>query len=136
MLPLSCVSPSLPMLNIRHEQSAVFEQASQIDFEDRMVVHLKSFFPKHSSALGDEKMRQLIQFGIQRAGTHAFVNERDVCKFIDLMIVFDPGFDQDPACDWAGEILGDPTLTSPPEKMDRLYDRGQAIVDARAASED
>lgn len=123
------------MLTIRKAQTAVFEDASLVDFENRMVVHIKKFFPDHFAALQEEKTRQLIQFAIERAATHGIVNECDVCKFTDLMIGFGPGFEEDPKCAWAAKILGDTASATSSERVDRLYDHGTALLDARAARE-
>ena len=123
------------MLQIRKEQTAVFENASRIDFVNRMVVHIRKFFPDHYAALKEENTRQLIEYGIDRAATHGIVNECDVCKFTDLMIGFGPGFDEDPKCAWAAQILGDATITNPSEKVDKLYDHGLSRLKARAARE-
>ncbi len=123
------------MLTIRKEQTAVFEDASRLDFENRMMAHIKKFFPEHYAALAEEKTRQLIQFAIERAETHGIVNERDVCKFTDLMIAFGPGFEQDPKCPWAAKILTDPAVTTPSKRVDKLYDQGISRLETRATRE-
>lgn len=123
------------MLTIRKEQAAVFAEASRMDFENRMVPHVRKFFPDHYAALQEEKTRQLIQFGIERAATHGIVNECDVCKFIDLMIAFGPGFERDPKCAWAAAILADTTISSPSEKVNKLYDHGISKLRGRSSRE-
>lgn len=121
------------MLTIRKEQTAVFEETSRRDFKDRMIVHIRKFFPDHFAALQEENTRQLIDYGIERAAIHGIVNECDVCKFTDLMIGFGPGFDEDPKCAWAAQILGDTATSNPSEKVDKLYDHGLSRLKARAA---
>lgn len=120
------------MLTIRKEQAAAFENAGRVDFENRMVIHIRKFFPKHYAALEEEKTRQLIQFSIERAATHGIVNERDVCKFTDLMICFGPAFEQDPEHPWAAVILSDSEISTPSGKVDALHDRGLAELEERA----
>lgn len=92
------------------------------DFEDRMVVHLGKFFPKHCEALGETKVREAVHEGIRRAGGYGIVAERDVCKYIDLMFAFDRGFDKDSRYPWAARILTDPAQKDPTAKVNRLYD--------------
>lgn len=123
------------MLTIRKEQAAVFEEANRMDFEDRMVTHIRRFFPGHYEALQEQKTRQLIQFGIERAAAHGIVNQCDVCKFTDLMVAFGPGFEQDPKCAWTEKILNDQSIPTPSAKVDKLYDHGVARLESRAARE-
>jgi hypothetical protein len=92
-------------LTIRQAQMDVFSQVEIQKFEDWMVAHLNKFFPAQSQASGELQLRELIQHGIHRAANHGITTERDVCKFIDLMIVFGPEFDRDNKSAWAGQIL-------------------------------
>jgi hypothetical protein len=94
------------MLTIRQAQFAVLSQLEVRKFEDWMLVHLKKFFPKQCAALGDTQLRETVQHGIERAAGHGLTAKRDVCKYIDLMIVFGRDFDADKRLPWAGEILG------------------------------
>jgi hypothetical protein len=110
------------MLTIRKEQMAVFEAAEMNKFVEHMLVHLNKVFPNQCQALGEAKMRETIQHGIKRAAAYGITAERDVCKYIDLMIVFGRDFDVAPECAWAGEILNDKGLRNPTKKMDRLFE--------------
>ncbi len=92
-------------LTIRQAQMDVFSQVEVQKFEDWMVSHLKQFFPGECRSLGEAQLRELIQYGIKRAADHEITTERDVCKFIDLMIVFGRDFDRDNKSAWAGQIL-------------------------------
>lgn len=112
------------MLAIREEQMGVLEQAVLRDFEDRMVVHLQRFFPQQYAALGNDGICETIQYGIERAKSYGVVDERDVCKYIDLMIVFGRDFDTSPKTPWAGRILNIESLTDPTSKVERLWDEG------------
>jgi len=93
------------MLTIRQAQFAVFSQLEGQKFEEWMLVHLKRFFPSQCVAAGDQRLRETIQYGIQRAAAHGITARRDVCKYIDLMIVFGRDFDKNKRFQWAGEIL-------------------------------
>jgi hypothetical protein len=93
------------MLTIRPEQLAVLSQPHVKRFEDWMLAHLKKFFPKESESAGESGLRETIQHGIKRAAVYGIVSERDVCKYIELMIVFGRDFDQDEKVPWAGQIL-------------------------------
>jgi len=112
------------MLIIRKQQQAVLEKASRKQFEERMLVHLKNFFPEHYQALGEDNTRELITYGVERAATHDIFTERDVCKYIDLLISFGLEFDTDDSLPWAVEILNDTSWKDASAKTDALFKAG------------
>ena len=76
------------MLTIRRAQIAILSQLEVQKFEEWMLVHLKKFFPRQCAAAGDRRLREMVQHGIQRAAAYGITARRDVCKYIDLRIVF------------------------------------------------
>ena len=108
------------MLTIRPEQLVVLSQPQVKRFEDWMLAHLKKFFPKESEVAGESGLRETIQHGIKQAATYGITTERDVCKYIDLMIVLGRDFDQDEKFPWAGQILK--TRNSPSIKTSVLVE--------------
>jgi hypothetical protein len=109
------------MLTLRKEQLAVFGPLGKKAFEDRVVVHLKKVFPEHSETLGEPKLRETIQYGTQRAAAYRITSERDVCKYVDLMILYGRDFDKDPNFPWAQSILQSQAIKNPSIKIDRLF---------------
>jgi hypothetical protein len=109
------------MLTIRKEQMAAFGPLALKAFEDRVVVHLKKIFPEQSQSLGEPKLRETIEYGTQRAAAYKIISERDVCKYIDLMIVYGRDFDKDPNLPWAQSTLQNQALRNPTSKIERLY---------------
>jgi hypothetical protein len=109
------------MLTLRKEQLAVFGPLGKKAFEDRMLSHLKKVFPEQSEALGEPKLRETIQSGTQRAAVYRIISERDVCKYIDLMILYGRDFDKDPNLPWAQSILQNQAIRNPSSKIERLY---------------
>ena len=112
------------MLEIRQEQIDRLAEAASKNFEDRMLVHLQKFFPQHITALGEEKTRFLVRFGVEQAKTYGIISERDVCKYIDLMVSFGVEFDIDPKLPWASRILNDSAMKNPHFKTDTLFKAG------------
>lgn len=108
------------MLTIRPKQIAAFSQVEVKKFEDWMVHHLNRFFPDQCQAAGESEVRKLVRHGIGRAGAHGFTAKREVCKYIDLMVVFGRQFDTDGRLPWAAEILGKKRPAAP--KMQSLHD--------------
>ena len=109
------------MFTIRKEQTAAFGPLGKKAFEDRVVAHLKKVFPAQSEALGEPTVRETIQYGTQRAAAYRITSERDVCKYIDLMIFYGRDFDKDPNHPWAQAVLQNQTLRNPSTKVDRLF---------------
>ncbi len=109
------------MLTIRKEQMAVFREPAINDYVKRTVAHLKESFPEKCEALGDLKVREMVQYGIQRAASYGITTEGDVRRYIDLMFMFGSDFDQDPELPWVGSILNNKALVST-TKVNRLYE--------------
>lgn len=111
------------MLTIRKEQLKVFSKNEGLKFEEQAAAHLHKIFPEQSQALGEEKLGQLIRYGIERARTHEIVAQRDVCKYIDLMMIFGRDFDTNKKLPWAAAALSEEFLEGhPTEKISRLLD--------------
>jgi hypothetical protein len=93
------------MLKIRAEQLEAYSQAEVERFREWMAAHLKRFFPRQCKALGDDQLNETIWFGIKRAATYGIKAKRDVCKYIDLVILLGRDFEKDGKLPWASEIL-------------------------------
>jgi hypothetical protein len=93
------------MLTIRQEQFAVLSQLEVEKFADWVFTHLQRFFPAQCRAAGDVRISEMIEYGIERAAAYNLTSKRDVCKYIDLMVVFGRDFDTDSRLPWAGELL-------------------------------
>jgi len=112
------------MLIIRKEQKEVLAKAARNSFEERMLVHVNKFFPKHYEALGESNCRELVNHGIKKAATYDIVSERDVCKYIDLMIGFGLEFDKDDNLPWAVKIFNDTSWKDASAKTNALFKAG------------
>lgn len=72
-------------------------------------------------------MRKLIELGLDRAGGHGIVAERDVCKFIDLMLVLGSNFDEDHP--WVRDVLAR-RRQSPRGKVEEIFERAIRWLEA------
>lgn len=86
------------MLIVRRAQMQVFMEKETKNFEDRMIEHLREFFPDRFEKECEPAMRDPIRYGVDQAEGHGITGERDVCKYIDLMAAFDRDFD---LAEWA-----------------------------------
>lgn len=105
------------MLVLRNAQLAALGASAQRRFEERLLAHLERFFPHLCAQLGEAGLRQLCQDGIARARTYGLRSERDLCKYINLILVFGPGFDREQP--WAAEILE--LNSAPGQRMEKIY---------------
>jgi hypothetical protein len=96
------------MLAIRKEQIDVLSKVEVQTVENRTLEHIRKTYPKEFNALGDEKTREVIQYGVNRAATYRFKGNPDVLKYIEVMVLFGRDFDADSQLPWVGEILGKP----------------------------
>ena len=110
---------------IRTEQVDTFADASLSDFEGRVLIHLRKCFPDRCAKSDEASLRGAIRYGIQRASAYGITAERDVCKYIDLMVVLGRDFDRDPNLPWAAEILTGRRWRTPTLRIDHLYQTAQ-----------
>lgn len=111
---------------IRGEQMAALSDAAAVAFEDRVLGHLKRCFPELCGEREEADLRGAIRYGIQRAGTYGVVMQRDVCRYIDLMMVFGRDFDRGAGLPGAAEILQDTDFESGTARIEFLYARAKS----------
>jgi hypothetical protein len=109
------------MLRIRKEQLRVLDLDKRKRFIAKMLQHVQEFFPTQCALLGENQLREWVEHGINSAASYRIASERDVCKYIDVMIVFGKDFDQDPRLPWAAKILK-VQHTKPTERTRLLFE--------------
>jgi hypothetical protein len=109
------------MLTIRKEQVQALGRVAIQEFEKNMLRHLKQFFGDESAAMGDEALREHIRHAISRAKQYGLTSERDLCKYLNLTMVYGGDFDTHPELEWMRDFLTDPEVPDPSERMSRLY---------------
>ena len=110
---------------IRPDQMEAFSANSTNAFESDMVSHLNRCFPAECAALGETRVRVTIRDGIELARGYGITASREVCTYIDLMIVFGHDFDHDPKLPWAASILNGTGKKDAAGRVDRLYEAAQ-----------
>ncbi len=116
-------------MRLRKEQLEAFERYMREGFVRRVMAHLRRFFPAQCAELGDQGLREMVHYGIERAGSYGIEAEGDISRYIDLMFEFGRDFDSD--LRWAAEILNDESIESPSERMDRLCERALRAEEPR-----
>jgi hypothetical protein len=121
-------------LQIDVTQMAALDKAAAEAFLGRSLLHLKQYYPRHCSLLGDAQMRRVIWYGWNKASAYDLAPECCVRSYIDLMCVLGGGFDADPLMPWASALLNDRRNPNAIERGDALYDRAWEYI--RAVSRD
>ena len=119
---------------IRESQLRSLEQASQANFETRMLDRIRTYFPRHAKVLSGQQLIAIIRLAVGKAETHTLTTERSVALYLDLMCLLGSGFDEDPQIPWTTQILRDLSLPTQDERIDKLHAHGWEY--ARRASED
>jgi hypothetical protein len=72
-------------------------QASRVeDFVRRAVAFVADQYPRIAARADTGKLAELVEFAVERAGRHGFVSERDIIKYLSVMISLGARFDDDP----------------------------------------
>jgi hypothetical protein len=108
-------------IKIRNEQVAVFTRLFESRFAGKMARHLRETYPREveKQGLTDDGLQQLALRGLTDARTYGIVNEGDVERYIECMLLLGPQFVTDERFPWAGPILRSPGLDGE-AKMDRI----------------
>jgi hypothetical protein len=114
------------MLVIRRKQMNILSRNMRNAFEERMVLHLKEFFPDQCKMLGEKDTRAAIRYGMARAETYGLGAESDLAKYLNVMFTFGRDFDTDPELPWASAILNASDGSAPSKRLECLY---QAAID-------
>ncbi len=117
------------MFSIQNKQLEAFKDLALKKFEDEMVEHIKEFFPSHYIMIQEIAIRNTIRFGYLRAKNHGFSTKRNVCLYINNMMILGSHFDYDPQYPWANFILKDDSERHPIIRIDKLCDKTLDVFD-------
>lgn len=104
---------------IRDDQGQTFADNLQKDFEDRMVVHLRTAFAEEAEGWEEDDLREFIRYGIDKAFGYEIKIEADVSRFIEYMFCYGQEFDTDENLEWFQPVLNSQKLTGT-QKMDSI----------------
>ena len=96
------------LMIIRQEQLRVFADKFQSHFLARMVTHLRVAFPQELANRGlskDEDICNLVLRGLEVSQQYEVINEGDVERYVECMLILGPQFDTDERFPEVKEIL-------------------------------
>ena len=91
-----------------------------------MVAHLRRYFPLDCEALGEERVRAEVRYGVSRAKAYGLLKEPGVCIFIDVMFAYGYDFDLRRSLPWAAQILRSKTIVDERLRAQRLLRAAEA----------
>jgi hypothetical protein len=103
------------MLVIRDAQMAAFDAAHARRLRRSLELHARRCFPRQCEALGDDGLAVRVEGARLEAIGEGLASERGVFCWLDLTLVFGPGFADDPALPWVRPLLRD--TASQPEAL-------------------
>ena len=118
------------MLTIRATQLSILGRNSRREFEDRMVAHISTGYPRHYARLGEEGARRLVRDAIETGEARGIDTVGAVSVLIELMVEFGERFERAPDRGWAAEILENPALPGQ-LKVRLIRDRFEARTQGR-----
>ena len=106
---------------VREGQMRAFSEELETRFVTRMVRHLRDDFPADLARqkLEVKDLEPLVRRGLAESRKYGVVNEGDVERYVECMVVLSPSFDVDPKFRWAKEILQREDLDGE-SKMDEI----------------
>ncbi len=108
------------MLRLRKTQVVKLEEYMRTVFEKKMFAMITAKYPDQCENLQEKQIQELIARGIDRSARDYDIKmEHDVQRFIELMFLIAPDFDD--AYDWAGKILNNHSFDAR-QKLDLLFD--------------
>jgi hypothetical protein len=108
------------LLNLHKHSDVIFETLIHSDLTSA-TQRLKLLFAHKYEIIGEVNMRNLIQYGINKAPDYGLTSESNRLMYIVFMFMMGSGFDKDPQYAWAGEILKDTGIKDQNEKVKLLY---------------
>lgn len=119
---------------IRNEQVQAFARRLEADFAERTADRLRDEFPAEveRSGLDHDGLKQLALRGVADARGFDVINEDDVGRYVECMLILGPEFPDDPQFPWAGQILKTADLDGE-AKMDQIDE--YLIFDLRVGAE-
>ena len=93
------------------------------NFENEMVDHVKKFAPQQADDLGDERLHEIVNEGIERAKKYKLTNRGPVRFYVELMFLLGNDFDTDPRYPWVSNILNDFKITDQMERANIIHEK-------------
>jgi hypothetical protein len=97
------------------------EQIALDSFVSRLATDLKAHFPARVSGLTPEELEKTARDLIASAETYEFTTQEAVWQYSSLVMKYADGLTWHPEMSWLEKQLRDPAISSPSERIKRVY---------------
>lgn len=108
-------------IRIRDTQLKKLESCALENYIDELVVHCNECYPHLRKTMGEQKLRQALKNGVEKAEQSGFTQRGSVQFYIDMLIAFGAGFETDPQYPWISKALSENKLLPQIEQSTILY---------------
>jgi|SRR4051812_43553955 hypothetical protein len=109
------------MLTIRNEQMRAMEDARRRAFVPRLLEHARACHAERTAALGEAGLAEHVRAMLRLADRYEVVGGQDLCRLLDLSLVFGLGWDSSEDLRWMHVRMQDPTLPDPGRRLAILF---------------
>lgn len=95
------------MLKINNAQVLKFKEHFVSDFENELLIHVQTYFLGHYQMMGEDAVRRTIRYCFAKCKHYKFTTKRNICLYLNNMLMLGSNFDDDPQYPWGRTILKD-----------------------------
>ncbi len=123
------------LLRIRSYDRHSLPESTGEDFTQNLCRVLESIYPEKFGCQNRAATEAVVREGKRSAARYGIFTGKGAAIYGVLLFMLGIGFDRDPLCPWAGEILKDPLLVSPGLREACLYREAIAYVEKSLSSD-
>jgi hypothetical protein len=109
-------------LVIRRAQLQLMARLSDESFLDEMLAHVRTHFPRETAGLAEPSLRRHLEQAIAEARGYSLVRRQDLCRFINLTMLFGLAWAEREPQKWMHALMTRPEMT-PAQRLSRLQRR-------------
>jgi hypothetical protein len=123
------------MLTIRPDQLEAMTFGYLLGRRPAFIAHLREFHAPSVAEKDDDGLQRLLADALRKAMSYHLTSTRDICGFLDLVMVF--GLDWTiPENAWLHDALAGDSPADAPRRLERLRRRAMYRLDAMTAAGD
>jgi hypothetical protein len=114
------ISVEAVVLTVRNNQLAQFEIYARHNFIEFLCQSLLDLFPEDLRDLDSGDLYRKIEQAITQASCYGLNRKSDIFRYMNLAVTCGWDFDTQPANVWMRNMLVDPAVSCPSDRLDRL----------------
>lgn len=123
------------MLKINNAQVLKFKEHFVSDFENELLIHVQNYFQGHYQMIGEDGIRNTIRYCLKKCKQYKFTTKRNICLYLNNMLMLGSNFDDDPQYPWGRTILKDVKFKDSVRHIDDISSNAMEVFEAIAGSD-